>query len=63
MIAERGTGAWLIYDWDHGPYAISLHGTSEDAARDAARQGYGKVGWWPFGSDLRDAIKAWEADA
>lgn len=54
-------GAWVVYDHDHGPYAISLHASAATAARKAARAGYGKVGWWPYGTDLADAIKAWEA--
>ena len=53
-------GGWLVYDYDHGPYAISLHGNAELAARKAARQGYGKVGFWPFGMELRDAVDLWE---
>lgn len=56
-------GAWLIYDYDHGPYAIALHSSAESAAREAARQGYGKVGFWPFGAELGDAVKAWESRA
>lgn len=56
-------GAWLIYSWDHGPYAIALHASAEEAAREAARQGYGSVGFWPFGMELADAVKAWEASA
>jgi hypothetical protein len=58
--AEKDAGAWLVYDYDHGPYAISLHVSAEEAARSAARQGYGKVGFWPFGADMADAVKAWE---
>lgn len=54
-------GAWVIYDYDHGPYAIALHATCEQAAREAARQGYGRVAQWPFGVEFADAIKAWES--
>jgi hypothetical protein len=59
MSGEKG--AWMIYDYDHGPYAISLHDTAEDAARKAARQGYGKVGFWPSGVELSEAVKRWES--
>lgn len=52
--------AWVVYDYDSGPYAIALHGTAEDAARDAARRGYGKVGRWVVGADFADAIREWE---
>lgn len=54
-------GGWVVYDYDNGPYAISLHVSAEDASKSAARQGYGKVGWWPFGEGFRDAIKEWES--
>lgn len=54
-------GAWLVYDYDHGPYAISLHDSAEGAARKAARQGYGRVGFWPFGLELREAVDQWES--
>lgn len=60
-IADYDAGAWLVYDWDHGAYAISLHASAPEAARSAARQGYGKVAFWPFGSDLADAVKEWES--
>lgn len=53
-------GAWLVYDYSHGPYAISLHESAPVAARKAARQGYGKVGYWPFDLELSDAVDAWE---
>lgn len=53
-------GAWLVYDHDMGPYAISLHDSAPSAARDAARQGYGRVGFWPFGMELREAVDLWE---
>jgi hypothetical protein len=53
-------GVWLVYDYDHGPYAISIHEDAPTAARVAARQGYGKVGFWPLDSELREAVDAWE---
>jgi hypothetical protein len=54
-------GAWVIYDYDHGPYAIALYADCEGAARGAAQRGYGKVGFWPFGEEFGDAMTAWEA--
>jgi hypothetical protein len=54
-------GAWVVYEYDHGPYAIALYATAEDAARHAARAGYGKAAPWPFGLELSDAIKEWES--
>lgn len=50
----------MVYDHDNGPYAIALWRYVADAARDAAQRGYGRVGWWPFGVDLTDAIRRWE---
>ena len=54
------SAAWLVYAWDYGPYAISLHDSPQDAAREAAVAGYGNVARWPFGMELADAITAWE---
>lgn len=54
------TGDWVVYDYDNGPYAMALYTNAEAAARHAARQGYGRVGFWPFGTELRDAIATWE---
>ena len=59
-ITEGGGCAWVVYDHDNGPYAISLHALPEEAARAAARAGYGKVARWPFGTDLGEAIQEWE---
>lgn len=53
-------GAWVVYDHDQGPYAIALYATCEEAAKHAARSGYGRVAQWPFGMDLADAVKEWE---
>ena len=57
---ETRPGAWLVYAHDRGPYAIALHDSAETAARQAARQGYGSVAFWPFGTELSDAIQEWE---
>jgi len=60
VAANNEVGVWLTYDYDNGPYAISLHSDAIAAAREAAQRGYGKVGFWPFGMDLADAVKRWE---
>lgn len=52
-------GGWVVYSFDNGEYAISLHASAADAARSAARCGYGSVAWWPFGTDLDVAIHEW----
>lgn len=54
-------GVWMIYDHDWGTYVMSLHDNVEDATREVARQGYGKVGFWPLGMQREDAVKAWES--
>lgn len=53
--------AWVVYDHDYGPFAISRHRTAEEAARSAAQAGYGRVAKWEFEVDFKDAIRAWEA--
>lgn len=62
---EHGTqplpGAWMVYDYDHGPYFIGLEETIQAATRAVTRMGYGKVGFYPFGMELREAVQAWEA--
>lgn len=53
-------GAWVVYAYDHGPYAIALYAGPEGAAHHQARQGYGSVGFWRYGTELADAVKQWE---
>lgn len=53
-------GIWLIYDWDNGPYVISIHPTCEAAASASAGTGYGRIGFVAFDVPFHDAIKAWE---
>lgn len=52
-------GVWVTYDWDQAPYVIHLYQDVVPASRACASQGYGKVLFWPFGTDLRDAINWW----
>ena len=51
---------WVVYDWDNGNRAYSIHLTAEEAVRGHSRRGYGRIGKWPLGMDLDDAIKEWE---
>lgn len=53
-------GVWLLYDYDSGPYAQAIYASPDQAARAQARQGYGRVGFWPLGLDLREAVDWWE---
>lgn len=57
---EREPGAWVVYAHDHGPFAIALFRSAEEAAKDAAGRGYGAVAHWPFGDDFDVAIRKWE---
>lgn len=55
-------GVWMIYGEDnHGPHVIHIFADVVPAAREQARQGRGKVGFWPFCMTLDAAIKQWEA--
>ena len=60
LVGEVRESAWVIYDHDHGPYAIALYATCEQAAQYAAQMGYGKVARWPFGMEFSEAITRWE---
>lgn len=53
---------WVRYDYDEGPYAITLHLTCEEAVKATAVAGYGKVAKWPLGIELREAITRWESE-
>lgn len=55
-------GLWVVYDHDRGPFLMSTHRTAPEAAKKAAVQGYGKVGFVPFGADFAEAIKEWETE-
>lgn len=55
-------GVWVLYHHDYGPVADVVFESLEDAVRTQARQGYGVVGFWPFGTSLADAVKAWESN-
>jgi hypothetical protein len=55
--------AWVVYDYNHGPYAISLHATAEAATKATAGGGFGRIAPWYFGTEFNEAIRAWEAAA
>lgn len=50
---------WVVYQWDNGHRALSIHLTAEEAAREAAKTGYAHAAKWPLGMDLDDAIREW----
>ena len=51
----------VVYDWDNGNRAYSIHLTAEEAVRAHSRGAIPRqIGKWPLGMDLDDAIKAWE---
>lgn len=52
---------WVIYDWDNGNRAHSIHLTAEEAVMAHSRGAVPRqIGKWPLGMDLDDAIKEWE---
>ena len=53
-------GVWFIYDFDVGPYVISVEEYVLMAVKKVAKQSYGRVGFWPFGMSLSDAVAWWE---
>lgn len=57
---ENKEGVWILYDYDVGSYIISIYPDIVPAARQAARQAYGRVGFWPFGMERDEAITWWE---
>lgn len=57
---DNKEGIWILYDYDVGSYIISVHPDIVPAARQAARQAYGRVGFWPFGMERDEAINWWE---
>lgn len=58
----QASGAWLVYDYGHEALAIALFMTPNAAAKYQARLGYGRVGYWPYGMELSEAVKKWEEE-
>jgi hypothetical protein len=50
----------MMYDWETGPYIIDIAKDVVPLSRQAARQAYGRVGFWPFDLDFREAVNWWE---
>lgn len=53
-------GVWMLYDYEVGPYVMKVGLDVVPLAREAARQAYGRVGFWPFELTLREAVDLWE---
>lgn len=54
-------GVWMVYDYDNGPHVLSLWPSAEAAVRAIAGLGYGRVGFFPLGVELREAVRTWES--
>lgn len=50
---------WMIYNWDHGPYVVSVHASPEEAI--AANSDANHIGQWKIGVEFREAVKLWES--
>jgi hypothetical protein len=53
-------GVWMLYDYDAIPYLIQLYVDVVPAARQAAIQSFGRVGFLPFDMTFQDAVRWWE---
>ena len=52
-------GVWMLYDYDHSPYLVSIH--DDELAAIVANTGLGNhIGFLPFGMLFQDAVKKWE---
>jgi hypothetical protein len=54
-------GVWMLYDWDNGYRLERISTELEPLVREVAQRGYGKVGWLPLDTTLKDACEAWES--
>lgn len=52
---------WMIYDYNHSAYVISIHNTPEDAIEKHSSLGHGRIGQWEIGIEFHDAVKKWES--
>jgi hypothetical protein len=55
---EPTLGMWMIYDYDEGPYLISIHSKPE-AAISSNDVGY-KIGFLPLDMEFGEAVHWWE---
>jgi hypothetical protein len=58
---EDKAGVWMLYDQDVAPYIIQIGIDVVPLAHQAARQAYGRVGFWPFDMNFQEAVAWWEA--
>ena len=58
---ENREGVWMLYDYDGRPYIMHIAIDVVPLTRRAAQDGFGKVGFWPYGMEFHDAVKWWEA--
>jgi hypothetical protein len=58
---ENREGVWMLYDYDGRPYIMQIAIDVVPLTRRAAQDGFGKVGFWPYGMEFHDAVKWWEA--
>lgn len=54
---NKEDGVWVLYNYDYGPQAVSIHKSELGAIM--AHKGE-SIAFWPFGKELRDAVKDWE---
>jgi hypothetical protein len=52
-------GVWIAYDYDGPPHVLAVYSDPVTAARECAKQGWGNVGFMPFGWSLQAAINWW----
>lgn len=57
---------WMIYAYENSawvPNVVSIHMTPQDAIKKHAELGgHQRIGKWPFGMELNEAVKKWEAE-
>ena len=55
-------GVWFTYSYDGPPYVIAVYNDVTPAALNTAKAGFGSVGFWPFGMELKEAIEWWTGE-
>lgn len=51
---------YVVYDYDSGPYCVSIHDSAEDAIRGLQDAGHGKIAKVWFGKPFQAEINKWE---
>lgn len=54
-------GIWVIYNFDTQLHALFITDDSNAAITELANMGDAKLGFWPFGLSLTDAVGWWES--